>query len=280
MPRPLETRSPARSHRALLLLITLTLLMTSGCAKEENGAHRRLPKVEEIEGLPVIAQVGIIVVGTLISEDLTCVTVGMLIRKQQITWWAGGIGCFIGIYIGDLLFFLIGRVSGKGLMKMRFFTRGIGPERMAAFGAWFDRRPWAAIAMCRILPGLRVPLYLAVGAMTKRTAAFFWWTCFFAFVWTPALIALVAWLGDAFTQPFEHLTGGSNWKSIAMGTLVAYLGIRFIILMGTAGGRHKLANRFGFLSGGASTFQRTRRRCRRSSSHRTWRRRRGRRSSE
>src|SRR3954454_7298417 len=203
-------------RRSLHALIPL-LLLAAGSALAEAGdpsAHHLIPKTEDLVGLPVYAQDGFIILGTLISEDLTCVAVGLLIRKHQISWWVGGGACFLGIYIGDLLFFAIGRFSGKRLMRLKFFTRGFGPERLASFGAWFDRRPWAAIAMCRILPGLRVPLYLAVGALTKRTKAFFWWTCFYAFVWTPALIALVVLMGDTFTGPFERLTGGSNWKSI------------------------------------------------------------------
>src|SRR6476620_2995184 len=166
-----------------------------------------VPNTEKLVGLPVGWQFLFIILGTLISEDAVCVAVGVLIGNHQIEWWVGVLACFIGIYIGDLGFFLLGRLSGKGLMKVRFFTRGFGPERLQRFGDWFDRRPWAAIAMCRILPGLRVPLYLAVGALTKRTKAFFWWTCFYAFIWTPLLIFVVAFMGNAVTAPLQKLTG-------------------------------------------------------------------------
>jgi uncharacterized integral membrane protein len=96
---------------------------------------------------------------------------------------------------------------------------------------------------CRFLPGIRVPLYLSVGALTRRTKAFFWWTCFFAFVWTPALIALVVLLGDAFTRPFEYFTG-EGWVSIVLGIIAIYLAVRGTMLMSTAEGRKTLARRF------------------------------------
>jgi membrane protein DedA with SNARE-associated domain len=212
------------------------------------AASRWLPSAEHLQGLSVPAKVVAIVVGTLISEDITCIAVGTLIRKGEVSVAVGGGACFLGIYIGDLLFFFLGRLGGVGLTKTRFFSRGFGPERLKSFGDWFDRRPWAAIAMCRVLPGIRVPLYLAVGALTKRTAAFFWWTCFFAFVWTPALIGLVVLLGDTFTAPFERFTGG-GWKSVVLEVLTIYLIMRFIMLMATGEGRAKLTNRFGFLWG-------------------------------
>lgn len=222
--------------------------MFSAAARAANITASWMPTSDSLVGISIPAQFALIILGTLISEDAICIIVGVLIGNQQMHWWVGVLACFLGIYIGDLTFFFLGRLSGKGLMKLRFFTRGFGPERLERFGAWFDRRPWAAIAMCRILPGLRVPLYLAVGALTTRTKAFFWWTCFYAFVWTPVLITLVAVMGDAVTAPLHKLTGDIGW-SILVEIIAIYLIIRFIMLMSTAGGRKKLAGRFGFLWG-------------------------------
>ena len=219
------------------------------------AASPLLPDAHRLHDMPVVAQVAAIVVGTLISEDLTCIAVGMLIRQGQLSPAVGGLACFLGIYVGDLLFFLLGRLGGRGLLSLRFFTRGVGPERLKAFGAWFDRRPWAAIAMCRVMPGVRVPLYLAVGALTARTKAFFWWTCFFAFVWTPALIALVVLLGDAFVAPFEWFTGGRGWLPIGLGIASMYLVVRLAMLLATAAGREKLLNRVGRLWGRRPTHE-------------------------
>jgi membrane protein DedA with SNARE-associated domain len=216
-----------------------------------------LPDAERLQAMPAVLQILALVAGTLISEDLVCVLVGVMIRKGQIDWWVGGFGCFLGIYVGDLLFFALGRLGGARLLKVKWFSRGFGPDRLAAFGAWFDRRPWAAIAMCRVMPGIRVPLYLAVGALTTRTAAFFAWTCFFAFVWTPALIALVALLGDAFVRPFEWVTGGRGWLSILLGALTLYLVLRLVLTMSTPQGRRDLATKLRLPGSRASAERRS-----------------------
>ncbi|QOV92035.1 DedA family protein [Humisphaera borealis] len=212
------------------------------------GSGSLLPNDATLRDMPAAAQIGAIILGTLISEDLVCIAVGMLIRREQISPWIGGLGCFLGIYIGDLLFFAIGRLGGMGVLRWKFFTRRLSPERLQAFGAWFDRRPWAAIAMCRVMPGIRVPLYLAVGALTKRTRAFFWWTCFFAFVWTPGLIGLVVLFGDVFVAPFERFIGG-GWKPVALAIVAMYLIVRLAMLLATEAGRAKLLNRVGKLWG-------------------------------
>ena len=207
-----------------------------------------LPDDATIRDLPAAAQIAAIVLGTLISEDLVCIAVGMLIRRDQISPWVGGFGCFLGIYIGDLLFFAIGRLGGMGVLRLKFFSRHMTAERLVAFGAWFDRRPWAAIAMCRIMPGIRVPLYLAVGALTKRTKAFFWWTCFFAFVWTPALVGLVVLFGDVVVRPIEAFIGG-GWKPVLLAIVLIYVVVRLAMLLATPAGRAKLLNRVGRLWG-------------------------------
>src|SRR5215216_345550 len=124
-------------RRALALLI---VLLGPQLAKVSFGIN------EDLIELNPAWQILAIVAGTLISEDAVCIAVGTLIGRGKMNWVVGGIGCFIGIYIVDLLFFLIGRALGRRVLKVRFLTRSLGEERLRRFGDWFDRRPWAAIA--------------------------------------------------------------------------------------------------------------------------------------
>src|SRR5215208_2116573 len=98
-------------RRALTMFVLLT------------GAH--LAKVswginEDLIDLHPAWQILAIVAGTLISEDAVCIAVGTLIGRGKMNWVVGGVGCFIGIYIGDLLFFLIGRGLGRRVLRVRF----------------------------------------------------------------------------------------------------------------------------------------------------------------
>ena len=219
------------------------LILLSGPSVAASLATIRLHVDEDLIGLAPAWQAVAIVGMTLISEDLTCIAVGTLIGRGELSWAVGGGACFVGIYVGDLLFFLIGRMLGRRVLRLRFFTRSLGEERLRRFGDWFDRRPWAAIGAARVLPGLRVPLYVTVGALSTRTRAFFLWTALFAFVWTPLLIAGVAFLGDRFTEPFERVVG-QGWWSIVLEIVIIYLAVRFVILMSTGAGRKTLAKRF------------------------------------
>ncbi len=241
-------------RKSLLVCLVATAFVVGAAALPQTvvaaaGLHvvsdTSLP---DYSNLPIAAQILAIILLTLVSEDATCIAVGLAIRENHISPWVGATGCLIGIYIGDLLFFFIGRLGGVGLLKMKFFARRMSAERLQAFGAWFDRRPWAAIAMCRVMPGLRVPLYLAVGALTHRTRAFFWWTCFFAFVWTPALIGLVVLFGGVFVAPFKAFLGG-GWKPFVLAIVTIYIMVRLGMMLATEVGRAKLLNLVGRLWG-------------------------------
>ena len=198
---------------------------------------------QDVAKLPPGVQEAAIVGSTLVSEDITCITIGTLIQRHKITWLRGGAACFLGIYIGDLSFFFLGRFAGARLLKLHFFSRALGEQRLKEFGEWFDKKPWAAIMACRFLPGIRVPLYLSVGALSHRTRAFFWWTCFFAFVWTPALIGAVVLLGDAITGPLEFIFG-RGWWTIPLTIVVILVIVKLTITLSTTEGRGKLKRRF------------------------------------
>jgi len=246
--RPRSRRRVAGTLGVLAVAAVLAAFLPSAWAAGPLASGTLLPDSASLKQMSVAAQIGAIIFGTLVSEDLVCIAIGMLIRENQISPWVGGAGCFLGIYIGDLLFFAIGRLGGLSVLRWKFFARRLSSDRLVAFGAWFDRRPWAAIAMCRVMPGIRVPLYLAVGALTTRTKAFFWWTCFFAFVWTPALIGLVVLFGHLFVAPFEAFFGG-GWKPVLLAILAIYLVVRLLMLLATEAGRATLLNRVGRLWG-------------------------------
>src|SRR5262249_29260574 len=52
-------------------------------------------------------------VGTLASEDLTCITTGILIAQGKLSFTEGVLACLTGILSGDILLFLAGRLLGR-----------------------------------------------------------------------------------------------------------------------------------------------------------------------
>jgi len=187
-------------------------------------------------------QVVAIVAGTLISEDLTAIAIGALIREHKIDPLLGTLSCFLGIWIGDLGYWLLGRLVGRPILQFRALSRRLPMAKLEAFGAWFDRRAWAAVGACRFLPGIRVPLYVSIGALSRRTAAFIFWTFAAAAVWTPVLVFLTVLLGDVFARAFERVIG-AGWAPIVLACGAVFLIVKVGMALVTPDGRAALAAR-------------------------------------
>jgi len=229
---------PIAPHLRRFLFLALLLSMAAAPASQPGQPAGAASKYRRILDVSDPWKVVMIIGGTLISEDLTCVAVGNFIREDEIDPWLGGLSCFLGIWVGDVFFWALGRLLGRRILQNRWVRHKLPTQRLEQFGAWFDRRAWAAVAACRILPTIRVPLYVSIGALSKRTKTFFFWTAVFGCLWTPALILLVVFFGEAVTAPFHKLFG-RGWVSLVVSSLAIFVAMRLIILLSTAEGRAK-----------------------------------------
>lgn len=177
--------------------------------------------------------------GTLVSEDLTCIGAGLLVGRGQLHWGAAIAGCFLGIYLGDLGLWLMGRLLGRRLMRFNWLARRASTHRLQVLGAWFDRHSAASVFAARFLPGMRLPIYVAAGALGKKGAHFALWSLLAAIVWTPILVLLAASLGDTFAGPFMQFLG-AGWLSLLVAAFISVLLIRLTTLSATEMGRAKL----------------------------------------
>jgi membrane protein DedA with SNARE-associated domain len=206
-------------------------LLLAGCVFVSLGEFVPvLPSSAILGHWPVFSA---IVLGTFASEDLTSVSVGLLIRAGQIDWFVGLFACFFGIYLGDLGLWLIGRMMGTGLLRWSWVRQRLPAERLHQLGRWFDRRGWWAILASRFLPGTRLPLYLAVGALGRKGGQFALWTAVAALFWTPLVVLGTAALGRA-------LLFGSGWIVLMVNVLVLCGGVRVATLACTSTGRGML----------------------------------------
>jgi membrane protein DedA with SNARE-associated domain len=166
----------------------------------------------------------IIIAATLVSEDLTCVSVGALVAQGRVGFVFGAGACFLGIFVGDVLLYLAGRWLGRPALArapLRWFLRESAVERSSQ---WFARRGLGVIAASRFVPGARLPTYFVAG--TLKTG--FWqFTLYFALAclaWTPLLVGLSAWLGGAVVG---RVLGGEG--HFLLKTFIAGLGLLAVL---------------------------------------------------
>ena len=125
--------------------------------------------------LPELSSAGLFVLfffGTFISEDAACLLAGTAAASGRIGFAAAVTSCFLGIFVGDVLLYGFGRVIGTKVFDNRFVKRFVSEHTTAKASVWLENNAAVAVFTSRFVTGLRLPTYLAAGALrTTRTVA-------------------------------------------------------------------------------------------------------------
>ena len=156
---------------------------------------------------PVIPQLLTIGLATLASEDLACVAAGVLVAQGRLSFAAAAAACFAGIFAGDLLLFLAGRLVGSRALRWPPLAKFLPPEKVSRGASWLQERGLAVIFLSRFTPGLRLPTYFAAGLLPTRLSVFTGYFFIASTVWTPLAVGAAAVFGDGLLdQFFAHRT--------------------------------------------------------------------------
>lgn len=181
----------------------------------------------------------IIIIGTFVTEDGTVIAVGLAIAHGQIDLGVGVIGCMIGIAAGDFGLYAIGRVFGRRALRWPAVRSWLPEKSLDRWGRWFDRHTIQAVMLARIIPGTRLPTYLAAGLLSQRTHGFLLWAGLAAFVWTPIVLGMVIALGPGLLEALRSVFSGPI--AVIAAALVLFIGLRTLAYLFTWEGRRRLA---------------------------------------
>ena len=106
-----------------------------------------------------------IALGTFASEDLTCVATGLLIQRGQMGVTQGILACTLGIFVGDVGLWAVGRLFGTAALAWPWTARRLQHHTLRDVRAWLDRHAAGAIVGSRFLPGTRFALYVMSGVL-------------------------------------------------------------------------------------------------------------------
>jgi len=158
------------------------------------------------------------ILATFVTEDLTCIGVGLLIASGQADPFWGTVGCFLGIILSDLSLWLFGRHVGKPALNWRWVSRRLPARRLDEIGGWLDRNCGKAVLAARFVPGSRLPFFVAAGILGRKPGRFIIWTFVASLLWTPLLVLSTAYLG-------ENLLG-VQWLAVA---IAGMLGVSMLL---------------------------------------------------
>lgn len=185
--------------------------------------------VQAIEAYPYIGVALVFLLcglGLPLPEELVLLSAGYICAKfpdkatlpPMIAWCAGA------IMVGDLVPFLLGRVFGVRLLRLRWLRYVVTKQRLARFDKWFRRRGDLVIVISRFLAGLRVVAFFTAGAMKMRWLRFL----FLDGIGIALMVPLLIWVGfrsagfieDAIAT-VQRVERGLLWGTIGGAVLVA-----------------------------------------------------------
>ena len=127
--------------------------------------------------------------GLPIPEDITLVS-GGVISGLGLTnpHWMLVVG-LAGVLFGDSTMFILGRVFGYRVQRIRTFRKILSPRRFSQIQRKFKKYGLGLLFVARFLPGLRSPIFLVAG-MSRRIS----YLTFIAMDGVAALISVPIWI--------------------------------------------------------------------------------------
>lgn len=189
----------------------------------------------------------ILSVSTLVSEDLTTISAGILVSQEVLNPFTAIAGCFIGIFVGDGLLYLAGLVLGKRALKLPFVQKFVPEKKVNECAEWFQKNGLAVIILSRFIPGTRLPTYFAAGLLGSKAKFFLLAAAFAVAIWTPLLVC-GAWL---FGERFATLLGqgsGARLSGLVLGVLALFLFLRLVGKLGDWKNRRRFRSRMRRIS--------------------------------
>ena len=174
----------------------------SGCASpgEESGLWVWLESASEASPWLILV---VLAGATVTSEDLACVTSGVLAAKGIFPYPLAMAGCLLGIVISDVGLFLLGRWWGEGIVKIPPISWFVTEKRLALGKRLYQRYGGALVISSRFLPGTRMLAYIAAGMLGYSWKRFILYMIVACGVWTPVVVGFSMVFGGAILDWLE-----------------------------------------------------------------------------
>ena len=171
----------------------------------------------------------LLVFATYVSEDLTCITAGLLIAQGRLDFSVAVAACYIGILSSDLGLAWLARILGRPALKLPPFKWWVSEAAIEEASAWLRRRALVVVLISRFLPGSRLPTCMAAGILRTSLLKFCFYFALAVAIWTPAFVGLNALLGREAVERFGgRLPGGLLAAALALALLI--FGVRTFVL--------------------------------------------------
>jgi membrane protein DedA with SNARE-associated domain len=133
--------------------------------------------------------------GLPIPEELTLLTSGFFVHLGIARFYPILAVAFIGVLIGDLIIYSIGRKWGHGIITHQHLHKVFTESRLERVRQFFRDHGSKTIFVARFISGFRVGAFLAAGTMGVKLAQFLFLDFLAALIMVPLMIALGFYFG-------------------------------------------------------------------------------------
>jgi len=127
---------------------------------------------------------------TFIYEDGATLLAATLSASGSLDPRIGLLTTFLGIWVGDMGLYGLGSSFGRRTAQSLWLQKYLRPESIAKAEGWFAKHGSLALVMSRAIPGSRLPLYVAAGALRLPFRVFAKTTAVCSAVWVCAIFAI------------------------------------------------------------------------------------------
>lgn len=181
--------------------------------------------------------------GTLVSEDLSCIAGGLLSASGSMPYGLAVLACFTGILVGDSLIYGLGYAYGRPLLRHRRARWVFSVQAVEKAEDLFRRRGIWIVFLTRLIPGTRTATYFTAGMLHAPPLRFIPAFVLAAALWTPFLVG-VSHLVGARLIALYGVYEAVALPVLAAAALLLYLLIHYGLPLFSWKGRRRLRGRW------------------------------------
>lgn len=137
---------------------------------------------------------------TFILEDLAIATAAVLCVQGYLGIPAALVALFMGIVLGDLGLYYLGRLARQFDWARRFLQwRGVSNT-----ASWLEKNQFSTLFTSRFVPGMRLPVYTLAGLCHLSMKRFLLIIVGANTLWVPFLFSLIVLLGEVVFAHFQQ----------------------------------------------------------------------------
>ena len=183
-----------------------------------------------------------VIAGSFISEDITGIAIGIGIAQGMINYLLGFSSYFVGVYLGDLGLYYLGRTLGLHAIERPPLSFFINEQDIERAKQWFLQRGPVIIFVSRFIPGTRLPVLLSAGISKISHLKFNSWHALAVMMWSIVIVGGSIIFGHQLMSSFDFF---KKYAFFGFLTLVAiiFLTEKIIIPLFSFRGRRYIVSR-------------------------------------